>query len=299
MRARLALYGALSTLMIGGSAAAHAQQPSSFTYSVTPVYRSSGDLGGGGEADYQGLAASFTNTWPLDQPSSVALRLGVAYEDWSFDGLGGFGGVTPWDDVMRVGLSVSYTHVAANGWIWNVRPTVEYTGESGASVSDSLEYGTSLSVAQRLRPDLVLGLGLGVYERIEDSRVFPFVFIDWRITERTRMSNPSATGPAGPAGIELSHALDSGWTLGAGGAYQSRRHRLDDGGPFDGGVGAHRFIPVYVRLGRSFSESVGMSLYVGAETDSQLRVYDANGRRLHEERLESGFMAGLAITGRF
>lgn len=299
MRARIALSGVLFTLMLSGSGAAIAQQPSGFTYSVTPVYRTSGDLGGGGEADYQGLAASFTNTWPIDQRSSVALRLGVAYEDWSFDGLGGFGGVTPWDDVMRVGLSVSYTHVATNGWIWTVRPTVEYSGESGASFSDSLAYGTSLSVAQRLRPDLVLGVGVGVYERIEDSRVFPFVFVDWRITERTRLTNPSATGPAGPAGIELSHALDGGWTLGAGAAYQTRRHRLDDGGPFDGGVGAHRFIPVYLRLGRTFSESIAMSLYVGAETDSQLRVYDERGRRLYEERLESGLMGGLAITGRF
>ncbi len=160
-------------------------------------------------------------------------------------------------------------------------------------------YGAILSVARRLGPDLTLGLGVGVFAQIEETRAFPFVAIDWRITEQARLTNPFAGGPAGPAGLELSYALTSDWEIGIGGAYRSFRHRLDRDGPVPDGIGEHRFVPVYLRLGRDLSPHLHLSLYAGAALGSELRVENDDGDRLYDDDQDPTATLGLSLRGRF
>lgn len=270
-----------------------------YSYSVAPIYQFDSDLDSGGEAGFAGVLASFGRQWSIDARSSVGLRLRFDYEDWRFDDLGAFGGADPWSEVYRVGLSVPYSFVTDGGWRWSLAPTVEHAAESGARFSDSLEYGASAMVARAIRPDLTFGLGVGVYDRIEETRTFPFVMIDWRITDRLRLSNPVVTGPSGPAGLELKYTLDSGWEIGIGGAYRSDRFRLDRDGSFPGGVGEHRAIPVLASVGRQLSDSLSLRFYAGAALGSKLRVEDENGRRLYDEDRDPAAMVGLVVNGRF
>jgi hypothetical protein len=229
----------------------------------------------------------------------VGFRLRFEYEDWRFDDLGAFGGLAPWSAVYRGGLALPYSVTTDGGWRWSVTPTVEYAGESGAKFSDSLEYGASVVAARAIRPDLTLGLGVGVYYRIEETSAFPFVMIDWRITDRLRLSNPTPGGPSGPAGLELKYALDSGWEVGLGAAYRSDRFRLDRDGPFPGGVGEQRAVPVLASIGRQLSDGLSLRLYAGVAVGSKLRVEDEDGRRLYDEDRDPAGMVGLLVSGRF
>lgn len=300
MSASLAVRGCSAAILMAASAVAGAQSSSGgYTFSLTPFYHFDSDLDAGGDASFAGVFTSFGRSWALDERSSLGFRLQFDYEDWDFSGAQGFGGADPWDDISRFTLAVPYRFVASNGLIWNVTPAVGYTGESGASSSDSIEYGATLSAVQRVHPDLLLGLGIGVFDQIEDTTVFPFVIVDWQINQRWRLSNPVQAGPAGPAGLELSYALSNGWEAGLAVAYRSNRHRLDKDGPFPDGVGEHRYIPVVARMGRSLSETLKLDFYLGAETGTRLRVEDRNGNRLFEDDQDPGVLLGASLVGRF
>jgi hypothetical protein len=268
-------------------------------FAITPIYRMDSDLDSGGEARYGGLFMSLGRSWSLDARSSLGFGLDFGHLDWRFDNPGGFGGVAPWDQVNRFGLSAPFTYGSAGGWTLGISPTVEYSGESGAELSDALEYGALVSMVKPIRDGLTLGLGFGVYERIEETSVFPVLIVNWRINERLRLSNPVPAGPSGPAGLELSYALGSGWELGFGGAYRSNRYRLDQDGPFPNGVGEYRRVPVLARIGRRFSDALSLNLYAGVSLSSELRVEDSNGRGLYKEDLDPAATFGLSLAGRF
>lgn len=289
----------LALLLAGVGLVAPALAAASTSYSVVPIYQFDSDLDAGGEAGYTGVLASLGHRWSLDSRSALGLRLGFDYQDWRFDDLAGFGGADPWGQVYRVGLSIPYSITTDGGWRWGLTPAVEYAGESGARFSDALEYGANLTVARAARPDLTLGLGVGLYYRIEETSAFPFILVDWRITDRLRLSNPAPAGPSGPAGLELSYRLDGGWEVGIGGAYRSDRFRLDRDGPFPGGVGEHRAVPVLASIGRELSEGISLRLYAGVALASKLRVEDEDGRRLYDDDRDPAAMVGLMVSGRF
>lgn len=279
---------------------ASAQPPPNGTrFAITPIHRMDSGLDSGGEAGYSGLLLSVGRNWSLGASSSLGFGLDLGYQDWRFESPVGFGGVAPWDQLTRLGLSVPFTYATPGGWALSISPTIEYVGESGARFSEALEYGALLSAVKSMGPDLTLGLGFGVYDRIEETSVFPVLIVRWRITERLRLSNPAAAGPSGPAGLELSYALGSGWEVGVGGAYRSNRYRLDEEGPFPNGVGAYRNVPVLMRIGRRFSDALSLNLYAGVSLESELRVEDAKGRGLFKEDLEPAGAFGLSLTGRF
>ncbi len=264
---------ALTAIMLMSATAPSAGLAASgLTYSLAPVYQADSDLDSGGKAGYTGVIGSFGHRWSIDEGASLGVRLRFAYEDWRFDD--------------------------PRGWRWSLTPAVETAAESGARFSDSLEYGASLAVARAFRPDLTFGLGVGVYERIEETSVFPFVMIDWRITDRLRMSNPAATSPSGPAGLEISYTLSSGFEVGLGAAYRSDRFRLDRDGHVAGGIGEHRSIPVLASIGRQLSPGLSLKLYAGAALGGELNVENESGRRLYSEDQDPAAMVGLLLSGR-
>lgn len=82
-----------------------------------------------------------------------------------------------------------------------------------------------------------LGVGLGVYDQIEKTSVFPVVIVDWRLNDLWRLVNPLPSGPTGAAGLELDYRFDGNWTAGVGVAYRSVRFRLNDRASAPGGCG--------------------------------------------------------------
>jgi hypothetical protein len=174
-------------LFAGGFISSPGLSAADYSYSVAPIYQSDSDLDSVGSAGYTGVLASLGRSWTIDSGASLGFRLRFDYEDWRFDDLGAFGGRAPWSDVNRGGLAIPYSVTSDGGWRWSLTPTVEYAGESGAEFSDSLEYGASLVAARAIRPDLTLGLEVGVYYRIEETSAFPFLIVDWRITDRLRL----------------------------------------------------------------------------------------------------------------
>jgi hypothetical protein len=156
-------------------------------------------------------------------------------------------------------------------------------------------YGSMIAASYRASRNFMIGLGAGVYYRLEETRVFPSLFISWKITDRLHLGNSYRLGPTGPAGLELTYILDKNWQLGVGGGYRSRRFRLDKNGPIPDGIGEDDSWPVYVRLSRKLWRTVNIDLFAGAAFGGKLRLEDSGGNEINSLSYNTTPLVGLNL----
>lgn len=142
-----------------------------------------------------------------------------------------------------------------------------------------------------------LGLGLGAFEEVDgDSRVFPFIAIDWQFNDRWRLSNPFDADALGPAGLELSYSFNDRWTLGGGTVYRSFRFRLDNEGVAPGGIGENSSVLGFLRLQRAAQRGFSVDFYVGAAMSGELALLDAEGNELAASDYDTAPFAALTLA---
>ena len=200
---------------------------------------------------------------PVSQQTLVGLTIRYDYQNWSWKNLESYGldGRSPWKSIDSSALGINFTHRITPEWQASIVPTIEYSGESGAKFSDSLTYGAILSASKRFSPDLRLGFGTGVFRQIDATKVFPYILVDWKITDRLNLNNPLPAGPAGGAGLELTYSVTPQFKLSAGGTYRSYRFRLNTNGPYADGVGQNTVFPLFARFTYAFDRSTALDLY--------------------------------------
>lgn len=71
----------------------------------------------------------------------------------------------------------------SDGWSLTVAPSVDWFGEKSASNSESRVWGAMVSGVKQCGGGNRLGVGLGVYDQIEKTSVFPVVIVDWRLND--------------------------------------------------------------------------------------------------------------------
>ena len=257
------------------------------------------DLDRGGSIRWAGAMASGSLLRQVTPQFAAGVSVQYEYQSWTFDQPAAFGGVAPWGDIMqpRVGLTFSYAPSA--DWRVVVSPSVAWAYESGASTGDALEYGAVLVASRVFSPRLTLGLGAAIYRQIDETKVFPFLAIDWKIDDRWRLTNPFPAGPVGGAGLELPYALAEQWEAGFGGTYRSYQFRLDRDGPVPGGIGENRAIPLFVRLSRNIGKAAQVDLYVAALVNGQLKVKNQDGQDLASDDYATAPALGLTVRYRF
>jgi hypothetical protein len=266
---------------------------------VSPVYQGDGDLDTGGDYSVGGVLLRGGVSGPIDRDVRAGVTLSYDYLDYSFSSPTRFGGVAPWSVVQRFGVAVPLSFGLGDGWSVGFAPSVDWFRENGADTGESIAWGAIVSATKRFDSGNRLGLGVGVYDRIEKTTAFPFLIVDVRLTDRWRLINPFAAGPTGPAGLELDYRFDGGWTMGLGGAYRSLRFRLSEGGPVPNGVGEERGLLLFLRGTREFGRDMSLNLYAGLVTAGRLQVEDPSGNRLAQDDFEPAPLFGAAFTARF
>lgn len=245
--------------------------------SLTAVGQLKADLDSEGKFDWYAMDLSVQAMRQFDAAWSAGLSLRYAAEHWSFDSPSAFGAQAPWTDIHRPGIGFNLGYQLAPDLSLMFAPQFEWAYETGARTSDALSYGAVFGATKVFSPSLVVGLGLGVFRQIDDTRYFPFVIVNWQITEALRLSNPLRAGPAGSAGLELSYKPAPGWEAGVGAAYREYRFRLSNDGPVPDGLGQNRGVPIFARLSRSFGP-------VGQVTGRRRRGPAAGGQPLRHHR---------------
>ena len=297
--AAVALASAGGSALIGATPAA-AQQPAWAPFvAVTPFYESESDLDGGGEFGLSGVQLRLGTAGPVGTGFRAGVTLNFDYYDSSFSNPTVFGAAAPWGNVYRYGVSVPLAWALNSEWSLAVAPSVDWFRESGANSSDSRTWGAVLSAVRVDPAGNRIGIGIAVYDAIEETKVFPVVVVDWRLGDRWRLINPLPAGPTGPAGLELDYQFDGGWSLGVGAAYRTLRFRLSDSGPVSSGVGEINGVPIFARATYDLSKQLTLHIYAGAIVGGELRVEDRNGNLLRKDDFDTGPFVALTVTARF
>ncbi len=116
---------------------------------------------------------------------------------------------------------------------------------------------------------------------------------------RSVVDNPLASGPTGPAGLELAYHFDGGWMASVGAAYRVLRFRLSDTGLLSNGVGQETSVPVFLHLTRNFTDQMALHFYGGAVAGGELRVENSFGDMVRQEDFDPALTMGLSFVGRF
>jgi hypothetical protein len=267
--------------------------------SLTPVYQGNADLDRGGDFSVGGGILRAGVSKDLGGGNRAGVTLTYDYLDYSFSSSGAFGRVAPWNIVQRYGVSAPLSFAVGDGWSVGVAPSVDWFKENGANTGDSLTWGATVSGSRRFERGNRLGLGVGVFDGIEKTSVFPFLVVDWRFGDRWRLTNPLPSGPTGPAGLELGYHFDGGWTAGVGMAYRVLRFRLSETGPVRKGIGEESGVPVFVRVTRNFTDHMALHLYGGVVANGRLRVENSSGDLVREEDFDPAPLFGATFVGRF
>lgn len=301
---RLTISIALGLALAAGQA--HGQAPaaggaSTWTRfaSITPIYQWDADLDRGGSS---GTAGAIVRLGAMGQASAstyAGVTLNYDHFDYRFSNPVAFGGAAPWNTVQRIGFSVPLTRSLGDGWAATFAPSFDWVGERGARSSDSFTWGAIVSGTKTWADGSRLGVGFGVFDRFEQTTVFPYLVIDWPLSARVKLTNPAVAGPTGPAGLELRYRTDGGWDLGLGGAYRSNRFRLSETGRVANGIGEERGLPLFVRASRDFAPGASFNLYAGAMVAGSLRLEDSRGNRLVGEDFGVAPFVGATLGLRF
>lgn len=269
------------------------------SFSLTGVNQFKTDMNEGGSFDWYdanarlGVNRQFTANW------GGGVFAEYNYQHWSWSNPVAFGNQAPWEGIStpQFGFSVSYSPNAA--WRFSLSPSVEWAAETGVGTAGASTYGAVLLGTHTVSPSLTLGVGAGVFRQIDENRIFPFLAVNWRINDQWTLSNPLPAGPAGGAGLELSYKIDNQWTVGAGGAYRSYRFRLNDNGPYAGGIGQNRFIPVFARVSYQFLPGTRIDFYGIASTGGNVQAQSADGSQTWNSAYKTGLGLGLNLSHRF
>ncbi len=299
---------ALARLGVGAAfacaaAAAPAQGPSSDGWrpfvSVTPIWQGNADFKDGpGEYSAWSAIVRAGITGPIGDGHRAGVTLNYDHTEYGFSSTTPFG-AAPWSTVQRTGVSVPLVFRVSPEWSVGVTPSADYFKENGADWGDSLAYGAILSGTRAFAPDRRIGFGIGVFEQIEKTTVFPFIAVDWRFNERWRLVNPLPAGPTGPAGLEIDYRASSEWSLGLGAAWRSTRFRLAENGPVPDGVGEESGVPIFLRATRDFGRQSALNVYAGMIVGGKLSVDDPNGNQLQEAQFDPQPLLAATFSMRF
>jgi hypothetical protein len=267
--------------------------------SITPIFQGKADLNGGGDYSADNLLLRGGVSGDFGNGRRAGVTLNYDYSDYSFSNPATFGGRAPWGSVERYGVSVPLSMTLSEGWSIGIAPSVDWFGERGADSGESLSWGSLFTASKRYANGNRIGFGVGAFDRLEKTSVFPMLLVDWKLAERWKLVNPLPAGPTGPAGLEIDYRLDSDWNVGFGAAWRSTRFRLGTANAVANGIGEERGMPVFLRASRNFGKQAALNLYAGVITNGQLRVEDATGNTLRRVDFDTAPIVGATFTLRY
>jgi hypothetical protein len=269
--------------------------------SIVGINQFNTDLKTVGSFGWSNASASLGLIKPVSSNTSVGISVRYESEFWNWSNMQSYSasGKNPWSTINTPALSMVYSQKLDSEWRINLVPTVESSGEQGTSPNNSLTFGGILNASKQLSPTLNLGLGTGVFRQIDTNRIFPFLVIDWKITDRWNLNNPFPGGPAGGAGLELTYAATPNFKVSGGAAYRSYRFRLNDSSAYAGGVGQNRFIPIFAKFSYAFDRQTRLDLYTIANVGGALSATDSGGNQVFNTNYKTAPAIALNLVTRF
>ncbi len=299
MNRRIAIALAASTL--AATVGAQSLPPGTTVSSValTGITQFDTDLDSGGSFRRSEVVASGELLRQFTPQFAAGMSVRYQFAQWNFDQPKAFGGRAPWGDIQAPQIGATFLYAPNEDWRIVVAPTLEWAYEDGASAGDAQIYGAVVIASRVFSPTLTLGVGGAVFRQLYQTKVYPFITVDWRINDQWRLSNPLPAGPAGGAGLELTYQPRDGWETGFGGAYRSTVFRLNDEGTVPGGIGEQTAIPLFLRISHDFSRQTRLDFYAIALVNGKLTVNNPSGDEVFSDKYKTAPALALSLRHRF
>jgi len=291
-----------ASLLYALPATAQQQQkgPWFFTLDGGGVHQSDADLkdsAGGFSEDRWFVGAGVDYAW--DQRTSIGISVGGGQSNYDFNDETDFGGGLPWDKIndTRVTLNGRFGF-GETGSVFII-PTLRFNGEKGASGSDST-WGLFAAMTWRVRENLTIGPGIGIFSRLESgTKFFPVLAIDWNINDRWNLSTGRGMASSQGPGLTLSYKLNEDWAFGVAGRYENKEFRLDDEGPAAGGIGRDQSMPLVFTSVLTPNKNLNLSVFAGLEFGGKLKLRDSMDNPVAESDYDPALLFGATFEFRF
>jgi len=172
-------------------------------------------------------------------------------------------------------------------------------GETWELSSEGLSYGAVVGAIYTYSKTLTVGVGAAAFRQVNRTQVFPFVIVNWQITDKLLLSNPLEAGPTGGPGVELTYEISEPWDVGIGVAFRDTRFRLRRDGPTPNGIGQDKGVPIFAHLAFSPSQALTFDFYAGAIVGGNMRVLDSNGATLSSSDYSTQPVLGIRASYAF
>lgn len=256
------------------------------------------DIDGDGKFDLLRFGLSQDTTLIPDEKWRFTLGTSYSMNKFDFSGTGGIGSLDPWDNINVLNLSLRINYAFNDKWGVFAIPLLGFSGESGARFGDSLTGGGIAGFSYSIGRKLIIAFGGLVRSRIEDDVIgFPIAYLRWEITERLTLST-LASGVRTEIGPEvgINYDLGGGFSAGLSGGYEFSRFRLDSDGPFPGGVGDVKGMPIWGRISYETNSGVTFNGYGGYILIGSLELENSNGRRIEKDDFDPAPFIGGGIS---
>ena len=251
------------------------------------------DVDGGGDFSVSRAYASVSGSFAISE--TIAFSPSVAYEfgDYSFGGAAS--SAFPWEQVSEIGIAPRIDVQLDRDLTVSVSPIIQFAAESGADWGNAAQWGGLGAIRYSFSPELTLGAGLLGLTQLEGDPIFiPIPLIDWKIDQNWRVSNLRVPEANPFAALEVVYDTQEALEFAAGGGWETRRFRLDDGG-----VGQDRGAAFYARVTVRIAEQFRIDGMVGVTAFNQLKALNSDGTTTASHSADSGLILGVFGSVRF
>ena len=259
-------------------------------------YQSETDLSGSnGDFEYFMPNFGMTASKPLSDAWILTLNGDHRVINYDFDIPGGF---EPWETIHVARVSPLMTYVVDETWSIHAGPMLEFSGESGADLADSLRGGGAFAVAYK-GDGFLIKLGLLVVNEIEDDTyIQPIGMVELGDRLHVKLQGNSTRGGE----LRVGYTFLERFTISGGYGFRRERFRLDDDGApglREDGVGEERSQLVKLTFSYAFTEKMALDFYWGTTLKGEFRLENEKGKKLADSDYDDSSFGGVLFRFAF
>ncbi len=231
---------------------------------------------------------------PLTQSVQLNFEASYTYTDYDFgpaspsscsDPAACFAN-NPWQGINRLDLSPGASLAITPAIKLRLSFPIRWNAEENADES-AITAGIVTQLQWQISSRLVVGLGVGVVSQIaaEDTRVYPAISLDWKMTSNLRLRTRGGPYQGGEIALIWSPSDFFQGVLSAG--YERQRFRLANSGPNPDGIGETTSVPLLVGLELGFTSRLKIVAEGGMAVSGELRIEDGQGGLLRSSAYDS------------
>jgi hypothetical protein len=267
-----------------------------FAISVAPVFQLGSKVGGGGSLAVNNLYTTGTFVYQFTEHFGTGLSLFYNINQYRFSGVSVIPLSNPWGTIQNYGVGIPLIYSFSENWQFIVSPVTQYTGENGANWGSSIIYGGVGSISYNWGKASYINLGVAAFQWIGETDIFPYVDLNWHITESWRLSTTLQSSPVGPGGIKISYCFHPHWEFGITAGYRYNRFRLDKNGSLPNGVGQYSQIPVAAVITYTPHSLVNLNVFGGFAFNNKIWLETSDGSGIYKSNQRTAPLVGFNLT---